>query len=356
MQTGLQGTPDVPCSPLHLAWTASGRHYRRRVYCRDALMSRSRWLLLILLLLGLLLYLPYRLQLRETAVLDAAARQQLGGTYLALPQGVVHYELAGPAGAPVVVLVHGFSVPSYLWDRTVAPLQQAGYRVLRFDLYGRGYSDRPDVDYGLDVYVSQLRDLLAGLQLRQPVHLVGLSMGGPIVTRFSHRFPQQVASVSLLAPLVQTPARAGVTLLRQPLLGDYLASVALVPKVRSSLATLVHDPASFPDFEQRFDRQAAYAGYARALLRTVRYLDGRDFLADYRALAQTGKPVQLIWGENDLLVPIEQAQWLQQAVPGVPLQRIARSGHLPQYEHPQQVNRLLLDFLQRQHPAASAKR
>jgi pimeloyl-ACP methyl ester carboxylesterase len=271
-------------------------------------MSRSRWLLLTLLLLGLLLYLPYRLQLRETAVLDAAARQQLGGTYLALPQGVVHYELAGPAGAPVVVLVHGFSVPSYLWDRTVVPLQQAGYRVLRFDLYGRGYSDRPDVDYGLDVYVSQLRDLLAGLQLRQP------------------------------------------------LLGDYLASVALVPKVRSSLATLVHDPASFPDFEQRFDRQAAYAGYARALLRTVRYLDGRDFLADYRALAQTGKPVQLIWGENDRLVPIEQAQWLQQALPGVPLQRIARSGHLPQYEHPQQVNRLLLDFLQRQHPAASAKR
>ena len=74
----------------------------------------------------------------ETDSLTDVVRQSTGGSFLKLPDGVVHYELAGAEDARTVVLVHGFSVPYYIWDPTCTALLQAGFRVLRYDLYGRG--------------------------------------------------------------------------------------------------------------------------------------------------------------------------------------------------------------------------
>src|SRR5256885_1393360 len=82
----------------------------------------------------------YQLHSRETASLDANARQGAPGQFVKLSKGVVHYELAGPETGRSIVLVHGFSVPYYLWDGTFETLVKAGYRVLRYDLYGRGLS------------------------------------------------------------------------------------------------------------------------------------------------------------------------------------------------------------------------
>ena len=64
----------------------------------------------------------------ESTELNAETRAQFGETFVDLPAGTVHYELAGPANGEIVVLVHGFSVPSYVWDPTFAALVQAGFR------------------------------------------------------------------------------------------------------------------------------------------------------------------------------------------------------------------------------------
>ena len=81
---------------------------------------------------------------------------------------MVHYELEGPADGQPVVLVHGFSVPYYIWDPTFPALAAAGLRVLRYDLFGRGYSDRPDLPYTMELFVRQLKDLLEALQVNKP--------------------------------------------------------------------------------------------------------------------------------------------------------------------------------------------
>ena len=73
-----------------------------------------------------------------------------------LSQGYVHYELGGPVGGEKVVLVHGLSVPYYIWDPTFDALTEAGFRVLRYDLYGRGFSDRPKLRYDADLFDEQL--------------------------------------------------------------------------------------------------------------------------------------------------------------------------------------------------------
>jgi len=86
----------------------------------------------------------------EYLQLNATTRAQFNESFIEPESGTVHYELGGPASGESVVLVHGFSVPACIWDPTFEFLTSAGYRVLRFDLYGRGHSDRPDLAYTIE--------------------------------------------------------------------------------------------------------------------------------------------------------------------------------------------------------------
>jgi len=84
-------------------------------------------------------------------------RQAASGSFAHLSSdGFTHYEIAGLGSSRTVVLIHGFSVPYYLWDKTFDPLRRAGLCVLQYDLYGRGLSDRPHEHYNPDLYDRQL--------------------------------------------------------------------------------------------------------------------------------------------------------------------------------------------------------
>src|SRR5579862_6348425 len=93
----------------------------------------------------------YRANNPEHGPLDDAARKAAGGSYVKLSDGITHYELSGPDTGRLVVLVHGNSVPYYIWDSTTVALRAAGFRVLRYDMYGRGTSDRPNTTYNADL-------------------------------------------------------------------------------------------------------------------------------------------------------------------------------------------------------------
>src|SRR5574338_230364 len=123
----------------------------------------------------------------ESRELDERARREMSGSFIQLSDGFTHYELRNPEVEETVVLVHGFSTPYFIYDPTFAFLAQSGFRVLRYDLFGRGFSDRPDTDYKIELFVRQLIDLLNALHLTSPVTLVGLSMGGPISATFTVR-------------------------------------------------------------------------------------------------------------------------------------------------------------------------
>ena len=99
--------------------------------------------------------------------------------------GVTHYQWEGPLEGPVVVLVHGATVPMWVWNRLAADLAEGGFRVLRYDKFGRGYSDRPDLRYNRNLYRKQLLELVDKLGLKKPFDLVGLSLGGATAVNFT---------------------------------------------------------------------------------------------------------------------------------------------------------------------------
>ena len=283
---------------------------------------------------------------KEVKQLNENTREGLTGEFIKLPMGTTHYELGGPADGALVVLVHGFSVPYYVWDPTFEALTGSGYRVLRYDLYGRGFSDRPDVSYDLDLYMGQLENLLDELNLNQKTHLIGLSMGGPIVSAYANRHPNQVKSVTLIAPEVLTVKSAEIFPMNLPVLGELVSGAYLVPfYLPSSQTADFYDPGLFPGWKKRYQEQMVYKGFRRAILSSIRNLAGQDSLAEYKKLGETHIPVLLIWGEEDQSVSFEAVQSALDQMPQAELHIFPETGHLPHFEQAQEVSPVILEFI-----------
>lgn len=296
-------------------------------------------------LLGVLLVLaalPPLARNSEWRALDAAARAAVPGAHVELGEGLVHYEQAGPADGSPVLLVHGFSVPSYIYDPTFAALAAAGHRVTRFDLYGRGTSDRPRGAYDMARFTRQVDELLDALAIEAPVDLVGLSMGGAITAAYAAEHPARVRRLVLIDPMAS--ARE-IGPLRWPLLGDYLFRVAVLPDMAAGQAGDFVHPERFPDWSERYRPQMRHFGFGRAILSTLREVATRDPLPAYRALGAQQLPVLLVWGEQDQTVPYALSGAVREALGAHQFLAVADAGHLPHLERPEIVAPALLQFL-----------
>lgn len=163
-------------------------------------MRLLRWSLTAVLIACLGVFLIYRVKDPERRTLDEVARREAPGRFVRLADGVTHYETAGPDTSQVVVLAAGFSVPGYIWDSLYQGLADSGFRVVRYDYYGRGWSDRPEAAYDQDLFVRQLAGLLDSLRITAPVDLAGLSFGGAVITSFADRHPGRVRSLIYFDP------------------------------------------------------------------------------------------------------------------------------------------------------------
>lgn len=311
-------------------------------------MRRFRWgkiLLVSAAILALLLLLPWLLFNPEPLRLDATARTAAPGRFVQLSAGMTHYQLEGPARGRLVVLVHGTTVPSLVWRQNVPALTDAGYRVLSFDLYGRGWSDRPPRRHELDLYVRQLEDLLNEVARGEPVNLVGLSIGAVVVAEYTRRYPGAVRHLVLVSPAgLETELPFGARIGRLPLLGEYLMDVAGSRLLQPS-RNLVHAPALHADLDADYLRSIRFDGSRAAILDSLRRLPFDRYGDRYRELRRFGIPVLLVWGRHDRIVPVAGAERLRRLVGSRHLVIVDDAGHLPNYEQPETVNAALLEFL-----------
>jgi pimeloyl-ACP methyl ester carboxylesterase len=277
----------------------------------------------------------------ETLELDDDVRRTTPGQFIHLTDGYTHYEIAGPAGGRLTVLAAGFSVPYYIWDPTFTALTGAGVRVLRYDYYGRGFSDRPDVPYTQALYVRQITELLDALH-ETSVDLVGLSLGGSIITSVADAHPDRVRSLIYVDPSFRSPEPAPAG---SAAVWSFLTAIFTERGwADEQVGDFLH-PERFPGWADRYRIQMQYRGFRRARLAELTAnadVDQRDEVA---RVGQHARPVLVIWGRQDPVVPFAESAELLQAMPRARLVTVDDAGHLPQLEQPAVVNAAILDFL-----------
>lgn len=284
---------------------------------------------------------------RLRPAMDARARREATGDFAQLEEGVTCYRWYGPSRGPVVVCIHGLTTPSYVWVPIAEALALRGFRVLTYDLFGRGLSDRPGGVQDRDFFLDQLEQLLADQGVRRPVTLMGYSMGGAIATAFAATYPDRVARLVLLAPagLGHTPGPFAEFTRKTPVLGDWLMLVFGGWVYRRGIDR--HQPvsAAIPDIARRQMQEMRPRGTLRAVLSSRRHILSEDIKDDHRKLAEAHVPVLAIWGEDDRTIPLAAMGRLGR------INRTARqvsfpgAGHGLPYTHPREVIAALSDAL-----------
>lgn len=303
-------------------------------------------LFIVLILILILIFGSYFCAVGRKDVLDDEARKAAPGSFVTLTHGIVHYELKGPASGETVVLVHGLTTPYFVWDRNSDVLVKAGFRVLRYDHYGRGFSDRPDVRYDRELYDGLLLELLRSLRIETPVHLVGLSMGGAIAVLFADRHPEMVSRVCLISPAgfpTRIPLLIKVAI--APVIGDYLLAVLGDAVIFSGTKRGFVKPEALTGYQEKFRVQMRYRGYKRSVLSTLRYMQMDKLSESYEHVGKQGRPVLLIWGRRDRVLPFSHSERVKETIPHVQFHAIDDGGHQSNYENYEIVNPILIRFL-----------
>ena len=288
------------------------------------LLKYLAWIVVILLIIAAAAYFVARAGLQE---LDSEAREKLAGLYLQTEQGVLSYTREGNREAPTIILVHGFSTPKFVWEQVTPYLLDAGYQVITYDHFGRGFSDRPAVAYDSALYQSELASLIAGLELATPLTLVGYSMGGANVVDYSASHPEQIEQLVLIAPAGYMPDAGSLSIMAAPVLGEWLSTLVGKHYAYAGIEAEVRAGRAPEDMLPKFEAQAIYQGYTDAMLSTLRNFPMADLSDRYQILGKTDIPVTAIWGTADKVVPYEGAEQMAADLPQLKLITIEDANH-----------------------------
>ena len=259
------------------------------------------------------------------------------------------YEVAGRG--PVTLLIHGLGGFAASWRHTMAALSRHG-TVVALDLPGFGESAKPRRRYGLGFLAAAVDGLLRALDVDR-VRLVGHSLGGGVAVAHALAWPARVERLALVSAVVPGfPLRPALAyrLMALPGLGELIGRL-ITPALcaaaldRCFFAANPGEVAFLAGHQSRVrasaDGRAAYLAALRGARR-----DLRDNALAYRAgFAQWHRPVLLIHGRQDRVVPVGHAEAVAQGLSRVEMRLVDRCGHFPQIEHVDLVNEWLGEFL-----------
>ena len=266
--------------------------------------------------------------------------------FVQLPSGKVSYQLGGNDDGELVVLIPGLTIPMEMWNPTYEFLKAQGYRVLCYDLYGRGGSDCPNVDYSYPFLVNQLEDLLESLALDKKFYLYGSSLGAGIATEYSIKNPNKIKKLILEGAVglgKKLPFQQ--RLLISPIFGDLIFRTLLPVVLDKHLLENFLDPKSSTPLRKLALKQTKNPSFNKTLLSTIRNSASLNIESSYAELAKKEFPKLIIWGAEDKITPTEHLQRLLKILGKVDYQIIEKAGHLPHLEKDEEHNKLLLKFL-----------
>ncbi len=253
---------------------------------------------------------------------------------------MLYHTLTGPAGAPVVLLLHGLGSSADDWALQTPALVER-YRVLAVDLPGHHRSARPRGVLSVERMAAMVEALLETLGIAR-AHVVGLSLGGCVALALALGAPARVRSLVV----VNGFARLRPSGLRAALRGAGRLVLAFAAPMSVVAAYVARE--AFPRPEQAALRRAAVERLAANPRR--HYLAGLAAILRFDVRHRLGEircPTLIVAGACDRTVPRAPKELLARSIPGAALRVVADSGHVSQFDQPAAFNRLLIEHLDR---------
>ena len=268
---------------------------------------------------------------------------QLNAEFIQLSKGFTYYKWDNKDSNTIpVVLVHGFSVPSYIWDPTFDLLSENGYSVISLDLYGRGFSQNLNDDYTDELFANQVIDLIESLDIKS-VKLVGLSNGGRVISKVGDLKPELVDKLIYVAS-------SGFRVVNEAIdkkvyekeVDDFIEKN--YPTISKGQLADFKYPENHIGWDVKYEELLKYKGFARALISTRKNHYTMDRI--HVKIQNSDIPVYTIWGDSDNVVVYKKFEKRIELI--LPKRKeffILESGHLPHMENPIQFNEVLLSII-----------
>jgi pimeloyl-ACP methyl ester carboxylesterase len=293
------------------------------------------WVLLILVaIVAVPLVIEY-----NRRVMDDVARGSAPGQFAELAKGVTHFDWHGPARGSVVVCIHGLTTPSFVWRGITRGLALMGFRVLTYDLYGRGYSDRPKGGQDVDFFLSQLQELLTHEDGDGDITLIGYSMGGAIATCYAAAHPERIRQLVLLAPagMGVVSGKMGNFVAKTPIIGDWLMLALYPHMLRKGLKAERGLPTSVPNIGALQAAELDYKRFVPSVLASIRGFLPRSLGAEHQVLHAQEMPILAIWGKEDRVIPLAAVGTLAEWSRNARQEAIEGAGHGLTYTHTDRI-------------------
>lgn len=282
------------------------------------------------------------------------------GQFITIDDVRVYYEVLGPRDGTPIIFLHGFGGSSFQWRASLPVLADAGFYAIAYDRPGAGFSDKPfDFNYSSENQAEFLRQLIRTLNIERAA-VVGHSQGGRVAAEFAIQYPQLISRLVLVAPAIQgteqTPvaglpesatAALRLALSAEPVssrAGNLLQNFATIDTLRQTLDMSVADPAVLTDdvlngYLEPFRTE----NWETGVLGMLR--DGETTSLSQERLTVINAPTLILWGTDDMIVPITEAEVLIDVLPNDRLITYDNTGHLPMEEVPVAFNQDILNFI-----------
>jgi pimeloyl-ACP methyl ester carboxylesterase len=260
-------------------------------------------------------------------------------------------------GRPLLLL-HGFGASIGHWRKNIPVLAAAGYQVFAIDLLGFGGSDKPAVDYTLDLWQEQLYDFWSA-HIQEPTIWVGNSIGGLLCLMLLANHPELAAGSVLLncaGGLNHRPDELNLPLrivmgtftklVRSPVVGGFIFNqIRQKHRIRETLFQVYRDRGAVTD--ELIDLLYAPSCDPGAQQVFASVISAPPGPAPVELLPNVRVPLLVLWGEADPWTPIAGAKIYQELATHKPVKfiPIPNTGHCPHDENPDQVNQLMLEWL-----------
>lgn len=284
-----------------------------------------------------------------------------------LSRGETAYKVIKPEGNDsnkplrTIVCLHGLMDSSYIWEDMTEVLTTSEEgphaQLIVLDFYGHGRSPWSGYPCTLDIFVTQVQELLEVLDITEDgVDILGYCLGGAVGVGFSVKFPHLCRSLCLISPAgirLKNPARYRI--LRRKFFGELTMMWRKSGMVREQL-DLFYNTEFNTTYRTLIDKQMAMIewqlkhtpGYLGAQLSLFRHFP-LSRMSDLFAVSgkRAERPVLVLWGNDDNLFPLRKAlAVMENAFPDAQILAILECGHNPLFEKFEDVVPAIIDFYQ----------